>query len=106
MDLDSLTCSDETELIVGFFALTGRMVVETGGRLVKPQSAEKLEVGLTGCGKTRKVGPFPHRSVPFSGLGEGVRAAFAAGFPGLCRFEAESGYRHAAAINFGSLTRL
>ncbi|GAB6053045.1 hypothetical protein JCM17960_18650 [Magnetospira thiophila] len=81
--------------------------VEPAVRHLRERAGRRLtKLDLTGCGKTRKVGPFPHRSVPFSGLGEGVRAAFAAGFPGLCRFEAESGYRHAAAINFGSLTRL
>ena len=43
---------------------------------------------------------------PGEGAGEGLRAAFAAIFPGFRRFEAESGHGQAAAISLGSLTRL
>jgi hypothetical protein len=61
---------------------------------------------LAGCGKKRLGGPFPHRAKPLRGVGAGLGAAFAAGFAGLCRFEAETGHGQAAAISFGSRTRL
>jgi hypothetical protein len=72
---------------------------------------ESLDSGLgrhalAGCGKSIRYGPFPHRSEPFSGPGMGLGAAFAAGFPGFRRYEADSGLGQAVAINFGSLTRL
>ncbi|WP_242469887.1 response regulator, partial [Rhodospirillum rubrum] len=43
---------------------------------------------LTGCGKTYLCAPFPHLPAFFDGAGVGLRAAFAAIFAGIRRFEA------------------